>query len=223
MKRREKIALLQFFLTLQSFVWISEEASSIHSCTQLFWSQLNQAVPIIFDHIPATNYELKKNQYTATVQSSSSFLLLPFKSPCHLDSFTWQIKVLSGKLNLDWQRNHTQKSGDDAIFRLGCLIGSDSKGFISWFAPSWAQSISKHMFIYSDQITYLTFGPPNTTPSKWVSPYSEKITSQLVPLAPSGTASYHKKSQVNCTGLFFGSDGDNTKSTFKVKITPSID
>ncbi|MDD9952399.1 MAG: hypothetical protein OXT67_12635 [Zetaproteobacteria bacterium] len=189
-------------------------------CAKTFWRHLHQALPIVFSDIPATQYQLRSKHITAKVRQSSSFLLIPLTTQCTLSSFSWYWKQLSGHLNTDWAGEHTTKAQDDALFRLGCLLPSTSSPPIPWFAPRWLKKISHHLKIPSQQMLYLTLAPKPPNPAQWVSPYSSSIQSQAFQLGPDGEMRYIQTKKIKCSGFFFGADGDNTRSTFTVEITP---
>ncbi|MEZ4744088.1 MAG: DUF3047 domain-containing protein [Bdellovibrionota bacterium] len=171
---------------------------------------------ITFKNIPPTTYEWQSNKLVATVKSSSSSIVIPFKDILKLTSiaFEWKSK---GTLKIKNTALEKTKSGDDSLFKIGLLYYSKNSSTIPFFAPNWIKMLSTSLHHPTDHMTYLIVGAKNKPGTTWVNPYSDKILNHAVASTSLGQWEHtviHWKNAQEIVGLWIQADGDNTNSSF---------
>ena len=187
------------------------------TCTKADPYVFNNYHHISFDGIRPTIYELKDNNWHIKVNSSSSFILVPFESPRTIRniSFLWK---KDGTLNIDGPKRQTQKSGDDSYLKLGFMTEGRAP-LIPFFAPSWIKAVRKFTKLSSDKLIYHLFGGPKEPGSEWNNPYSSDVKMRSIASMTRtdgwNEANYTSKITQKITGFWIMADGDNTKSSFQ--------
>ena len=172
-----------------------------------------------FSDIPETTYTFENGVLEAKVKKSSSFLLLPFAQIKQVKSvqFEWQ---RSGEIKKRSAEDEKSKKADDFYFRLGLIISGEAP-FIPFFAPAWVKSIREYAKLPSDHIKYLVVGTSSKPNSSWVSPYSDSMDYISLESTKAGdweSVKYDFDTTQKVVGLWLMSDGDNSDSTFEVKV-----
>ncbi len=174
---------------------------------------------ISFSDIPKTEYKLQPNSYQANVNKSSSVLLYPFSSPKRIStvSITWRTE---GTINIPSSELEQSKKGDDAQIRLG-LILSGPTPFVPFFAPAWVKKVQKVLKMPTNHMIYLIAGAKTADGKEWENPYSGSITNISMHNMKTDqgwtTSQYKAKSPHEVVGIWMHSDGDDTKSSFKIE------
>jgi hypothetical protein len=174
---------------------------------------------VTFEDIPPTAYAFKDGSLSASVNNSSSFLLLPFDKVTELKGFSFQWKK-EGAVKVSTAEQEQSKKGDDFYFRLGLILSGEAP-FIPFFAPSWIKAIRDHAKLPSDRITYYVVGAKSAVGSTWKSPYSGSIDYFSVASTEHeewNTAELSLKKNLKVVGLWLMADGDNSKSKFEVHV-----
>ncbi len=179
---------------------------------------------ITYKGIAPTQYQLREKLLIATVNSSASTLLLPFSKPQLVKriSFKWKI---SGKLKLKTAAIEASKQGDDSYFRVGLMVSGKASS-IPFFAPSWIKLTRQYLKHPSDGMQVYFVNAQHVPGTTWFSPYSSSIKNFSV--ASVGTGSDYQKVTINLkqavstVGLWLVSDGDDTKSSFKVWVKDMV-
>jgi hypothetical protein len=111
------------------------------------------ATPVEVISLQADNFEhiqfkrIKANRYTfqqqlqIDVDNSASILMLPFETVKQLNKVSFEWHSEGGPLTKDSQ-HELKRSGDDAVFKLGLLLKSDSES-INPFIPLWLKQVRK--------------------------------------------------------------------------------
>ena len=176
---------------------------------------------ISFDDIPKTAYTFEKNQLSVVVKKSSSVKMKAFEKIKTVKSVSFEYQI-DGKLDINNEQQHREKSGDDALFRVGLLRSGDAPS-IPFFAPAWIKKSSSLLKLPSDKLIYLVLSPVAKGGSRWESPYSssiENIALNKKEATEKGwqKASYQFDKPIPIVGYWLMADGDNTSSSFSLKV-----
>ena len=203
--------LISFF----NFSALGKGAESIDFLAlQKEWSIIN------FDDITPTKYELQDKKLMITVAESNSFILLPFKEVKRIRrvSIEWD---LVGSIEKNTRKREEEKSGDDFPLRVGLLV-KGKKATIPFFAPSWVKLIRERMNFGVERIEYFVLGSNHKNQETWENPFSDdfKMTAVESILLKGGgkQADILIPQGLDVVGIWVMSDGDNTKSSFKVSV-----
>jgi len=176
---------------------------------------------IQFKRIAATQYRFTSDSLDIRVDNSASFLLLPFKQKKTVRAVSYDWKLDDGKLNLDNAAQELQRAGDDSIFKLGLMLEGQAQLPLA-FAPDWLQKVNAALSFPSDMIVYIVAGAKHAAGEHWSNPYNkriEMISAQQHPLeAGWSEASHVFEKPLGVVGLWLMADGDNSQSSFDVRI-----
>lgn len=178
-----------------------------------------------FEHIKFSR--IKSNHHTyhdrglqIDVDQSASFLMQPFDHirPVKRVSFEWRSDGLPKIKNA---QNEGQKSGDDAVFKLGLLL--ETEGSISNpFIPKWMKRVEKLLNFPSEEMVYLVADARHATGEQWANPYNDRVTmisiGSIEIKQDWKLASYEFEVPVDVVAIWLMADGDNTRSHFTVHI-----
>ena len=190
------------------------------------------ATPVEAISLQADNFEhiqfkrIKANRYTfqqqlqIDVDNSASFLMLPFETVKQLNKVSFEWRSEGGPLIKDSQ-HELKRNGDDAVFKLGLLLRSDSES-INPFVPSWLKQVRKLLKFPSEELVYLVADAKHAAGERWTSPYNRRITMISVESRGDGSgwqqSSYQFEQSLDVVALWLMADGDNTHATFTVFI-----
>ncbi len=175
---------------------------------------------IQFKKIPANKHSYEKGVVKIEVDDSASFLMLPFDTVKNIKkvSFDWRSE---GEPLIKNAQQELQRSGDDAVFKLGVLLRSDDES-INPFVPSWLKQVRQQLKFPSEEMIYLVAGAKHGPGEIWVNPYNKRITMISVESQDDGSgwqkSSYMFDKSQDAVALWLMADGDNTHSTFSVSI-----
>jgi len=176
---------------------------------------------LTFSKIPETQYLAKNQSLTINVRKSASFYILPLKTPAKVKKVSFRWQLLTGKLNIDSARTEETKEGDDAIFRAG-LITLGKPRAMPWFLPEWLETLGKKLRHPPDRLYWLVAGSRHKKGVMWESPWSDMVRHiSLTGKLQKGwnTEEYTPSPDFPAiTGVMFGSDGDNSGSSFTVVL-----
>ena len=181
----------------------------------------NNTQHIQFKRIAATQYRFEKESLKIKVDKSASFLLLPFKQKkiVHTVIFDWQLE--SGKLNIVDAAEELQRKGDDSVFKLGLIIEGEPR-LLNPFAPDWVRQVNAALAFPSEMMTYIVADAKHAAGERWPNPYNENI--EMIAArerkldAGWSEARHHFSEPVSVVGLWLMADGDNSQSTFNVRL-----
>lgn len=210
------------------FISVPFTAAILLHASVLFSEQATEAISlqaenfehIQFKRIQANKYSYDRGVLKIEVDASASFLMLPFDT----------VKKIK-KLSFDWRsegapliknaQHELERSGDDAVFKLGILLKSDDES-INPFVPSWLKQVRQQLKFPSEEMIYLVAGAKHAPGERWISPYNKRITMISVE-SQSDESGWQKSSYMfdkpqDVVALWLMADGDNTYATFSVSI-----
>jgi hypothetical protein len=182
----------------------------------------NNTQHIQFKHIAPTQYRFENGTLNAEVNNSASFLLLPFKHKKIVRAVSFDWKLDTGKLNITDDTEETKRAGDDSVFKLGLMLAAQTQSSLPFFAPDWLKQVRAALSFPSEMIIYIVAGAKHAAGEHWINPYNRRI--EMIAAESrkldSGwyEANYDLKQPESVVGLWLMSDGDNSQSTFKVRI-----
>jgi len=175
---------------------------------------------ITFKRIKPNSFVFKEDSLTVQVNSSASFILLPFESPIEINkiSFQWKKK---GMIDISDGLQEETLKGDDAYLRI-VLIIEGKYPLMNPLAPKWVKQVHKILKYPSDKMICIVPGSRHKVGQHWKSPYSNDV--EIIAVGSDTKKdgwnfSEHKfeKSQP-VVGLWIMADGDNTQSTFTSQL-----
>ncbi|MBL4712711.1 MAG: DUF3047 domain-containing protein [Gammaproteobacteria bacterium] len=175
---------------------------------------------IQFKRIQPNQYVYANQQLKIIVNDSASFLMKPFDSIKKIGqvSFEWRSE---GAPKVKDAHHEEQKSGDDAVFKLGLLLESDDSSLMP-FLPSWMKRVESLLTFPSENMINLVVAARHSPNTKWINPYNKRVTmiSMASVKGENGwqQSSYQFEKPVNVVALWLMSDGDNTGSRFTVHV-----
>jgi hypothetical protein len=189
------------------------------------WAELISLHAEDFEHIQfkkirASTYTFHDQLLQIDVDKSASFLMLPFAEVKKVNrvSFEWRS---DGSPRVDSAYHEEQRTGDDAVFKLGLLLKSDDPS-INPFLPSWMKRVEKLLKFPSENMINLVAAAKHESGEQWPNPYNKRVTTIAVGSVSSGQgwmkASYQFVQPVDVVGLWLMADGDNTSSSFSTYI-----
>lgn len=137
----------------------------------------------------------------------------------HTVRFDWQLE--SGTLNLRDAAQEAQRAGDDSLFKLGLmLVGPPQQTVL--FAPDWLQQVNAALAFPSEMIIYVVANARHAAGEHWPNPYNkrvEMIAAQDRKLEAGWSEAKHVfATPVSVVGLWLMADGDNSQSSFKLRV-----
>jgi len=206
--------LLAVAALLYAGVLLSEQATEVISL------QKDDLEHIQFKKIKANSYSYQNRQLRIDVDDSASILMLPFETVklVYKVSFEWRSE--GGPLIKD-AKHELERSGDDAVFKLGLLLKADSESF-NPFVASWLRKVRQQLHFPSEEMIYLVVDAKHKLNEQWLSPYNKRITMISIDSQKDGSgwyqASYQFDNAQQVVALWLMADGDNTHSSFTVSI-----
>ena len=182
--------------------------------------QADNLTHIQFRKIKANRITYQKQKLQIDVDDSASILMLPFEAvePVSKVSFEWRNE---GRPLVKDSQHELERSGDDAVFKLGLLLKSDDNA-INPFVPPWLKQVRELLTFPSEEMVYLVVDARHTSGQRWISPYNQRITMISVASREDESgwrqASYQFEQPQDVVALWLMADGDNTHSTFNVSI-----
>lgn len=178
-----------------------------------------------FEHIKFT--KIKENKYTfydeflrIDVDRSASFLLLPFVDVKKINKISFQWKS-EGKPSKKNRQHELERSGDDAVFKLGILLITDDPPF-NPLATRWMKRVDELLSHPSENMIYLVAAAEHKPGEQWQSPYNKRVTMIAVDSVEDklgwNQAVYEFEQTYSVVALWLMSDGDNTRSRFTTYI-----
>lgn len=201
-------------MLLQTKVVLSE------STLETISLQANDFSHIEFKKIKANRYHFQKQQLQIDVESSASILMLPFKAVKAVNkvSFEWRG---DGRPLLRDAEHELERSGDDAVFKLGLLLKSETESFNPFIAP-WLRQVRKELSFPSEEMIYLVVDAKHKPNERWLSPYNRRITMISVASQKDESgwqqASFQFDTDQQVVALWLMADGDNTQASFSVSV-----
>lgn len=182
--------------------------------------QLENFSHIEFGKIKANTYSYNNQQLQIDVDSSASFLMKSFdtvKKVKHV-SFEWQSE---GFLQVENAQHEQKRSGDDAIFKLGLLLKSEST-LPNPFLPAWMKRVEALLKFPSENMINLVADAKHAPGRQWLSPYNKRVTMISLGSVPDHQgwmkASYRFDRPVDVVAVWLMADGDNSNSMFITRI-----
>ena len=198
---------------------IQTNAIAIDSSSSTISLQSKNFEHIEFSRIPPNHHLFHNQQLQITVNEGASFLMQAFDHVKKVKrvSFEWQSEGLPSIKNA---RTEEQKSGDDAVFKLGLLLKTD-ESILNPFIPKWMKRVDTLLNFPSEEMIYLVANAKHATGEQWANPYNKRVTMIAMDVREKQGwhyASYQFKTPVDVVGLWLMSDGDNTHSSFTARI-----
>lgn len=172
-----------------------------------------------FEEIPKTAYRREQDEIIIQVKNSASFLYFPLEKVRSVYGFK-VIWTYDRPLNLKSSKQELQKNGDDALLRIGLLTHGPSHS-LPFFTPAWIRTMDETLRHSANGIIWYLAGSRQGRGHRWANPYSEEI--HQVSLGPARPKTWTVSSEtfkdpIKISAIAFGSDGDNTLSTFEIRI-----
>lgn len=178
-----------------------------------------------FEHIQFSRkksniYQYQNGVLIIRVDDSASFLMQAFDKVKHVEavSFEWQSQ---GQPAIESIEHEKQRSGDDAIFKLGLLIESNEVQ-TDFFLPPWMRRVNDLLKFSSEEMFFMVAGAKHTAGQTWPGPYNRRITMIAMNNAALGLgwnkARYQFSEPVRVVAIWLMADGDNTHSTFVSRV-----
>ncbi len=175
---------------------------------------------IKFKKVKPNHHLFINQQLQINVNESASFLMQAFDHTQSVRrvSFEWRSDNLPRIINAQHEK---QRSGDDAVFKLGLLLKTE-ESLSNPFIPKWMQQVESLLKFPSEDMIYLVANAKHKIGELWANPYNKRVTmisiSSYVDQQGWNHASYQFESPVNVVALWLMSDGDNTNSSFTTRI-----
>jgi len=214
MKRNFYIVFLSFFLLIQPNMIFAEESDNA------IMLQTSSFEHIKFKKVKPNHHLFINQQLQINVNESASFLMQAFDHTqlVRRVSFEWRSDNLPRITNAQHEK---QRSGDDAVFKLGLLLKTE-ESLSNPFIPKWMQQVESLLKFPSEDMIYLVANAKHKIGERWANPYNKRVTmisiSSYVDQQGWNHASYQFESPVNVVALWLMSDGDNTNSSFTTRI-----
>lgn len=199
---------------LYADVLLSEQTTEVVSL------QKDDFEHIQFKRIKANNFSYQNQQLRIDVDDSASILMLPFETvkPVYKVSFQWRSE---GVPLIKDAEHELERSGDDAVFKLGLLLKADDES-LNPFIASWLRKVRKQLHFPSENMIYLVVDAKHKPNEQWLSPYNKRITMISVASQKDESdwqqASYQFDSAQQVVALWLMADGDNTHASFSVSV-----
>lgn len=178
-----------------------------------------------FEHIQFSrktpnSYRYQDDVLVIDVNNSASFLMQAFGKVKHVEavSFEWQSK---GRPAIESIEQEKQRSGDDAIFKLGLLIET-REAPDEFFLPAWMRRVDALLKFPSEKMFFLVAGAKHAAGQIWAGPYNRRMT--MIAMSESEldqgwhAARYQFSEPVRVVAIWLMADGDDTHSAFTVSV-----
>jgi hypothetical protein len=175
---------------------------------------------IQFKKIKASRYTFQDQLLRIDVDESASFLMLPFDAVKKINrvSFEWRS---DGMPRLDSAYHEEQRTGDDAVFKLGLLLKAEDSS-INPFLPSWMKRVEALLKFPSENMINLVVAAKHAPGEQWPNPYNKRVSSIAIASVEEDQgwmhAGYQFAQPVEVVGIWLMADGDNTHSKFTTYI-----
>jgi hypothetical protein len=175
---------------------------------------------IQFKKIKANIISFQGQQLQVEVDNSASILMLPFETVKQVRgvSFEWRSE---GTPFIRDTEHESERSGDDAVFKLGLLLQAGDD-FFNPFAASWLKQVKEKLHYPSEKMIYLVANAKHTPNEHWISPYNKRVT--MISVAGQNDdsgwqrVSYQFENTQQVVALWLMADGDNTHASFNASI-----
>jgi hypothetical protein len=183
------------------------------------WQILN------YSSIPAHKVEYKDSALVMNVESSAAPMIYPLKDKTLIRSFIVELDI-EGSVKLDAAVKQGEEQTDDFLFRLGFVIpGKKTLGFLeSAVAADWIKKLFS-LAPKGEGVSHIEFynlyNDPSLAGQSRVHPLSELLQENFEwPYTPEQPLVLKKtfNRPIKAAALWVSSDGDQTKSKFKVTI-----
>ncbi len=175
---------------------------------------------IKFGRVNPNHHIFLNQQLKINVDDSASFLMQAFdhiKSVKRV-SFEWRSDGIPKIKNA---QHEEQKSGDDAVFKLGLLLKTD-ESILNPFIPKWIKRVDTLLNFPSEELIYLVVNSKHAIGEQWASPYNKRVTMISIGSIDNQQdwklARYEFDVPVNVVAIWLMADGDSTHSRFTVHI-----
>jgi len=175
---------------------------------------------IEFSRIKPNHHFFHNQQLQINVNKSASFLMQAFDQVKSVKrvSFEWHS---NGFPKIKNAQSEEQKSGDDAVFKLGLLLKTDESIF-NPFIPEWMKHVESLLSFPSEEMIYLVANAKHAIGEQWANPYNKRVTMTSIESIESKQnwklARYEFDVSVNVVAIWLMADGDNTHSRFTTHI-----
>jgi len=193
-------------------------AGNLHSEAQREVIPLHDGIfeHITFRKIKANRYSYNDQQLHIDVDESASFLMLPFDSIKKISSVSFEWRS-DGVPLVEDLKHEKERSGDDAVFKIGLLLKTDDS-LPNPFFSSWIKQVDTLLNFPSDQMVYLVPNAQHPAGEQWVNPYNKRITMISVRSRDGKSgwqlSSHRFEQPLDVVAIWLMADGDNTKSKF---------
>jgi hypothetical protein len=211
--------------------WLSVFILILVSCYLAFFHFYTAPEKVItltagdFEHIRFSSkkpslYSYQDNKLLIEVDNSASFLMQAFDKVKPVDkvAFEWRSQ---GAPAITDAAHEARRDGDDAVFKLGLLLASDSSPD-DIFLPSWMRRVKELLHFDSEQMMFLVAGAKHPAGQHWQGPYNSRMTmiSMISVTDQQGwnKAVYEFEEPVEVVAMWLMADGDDTHSTFITEI-----
>lgn len=218
MKRNAFFFFVQFVTLLQTNTLFAEASAEV------IMLQADNFEHIVFKRIKVNHHLYHNQQLQIEVDDSASFLMKPFDRVRQISrvSFEWRS---DGRPQIKNARHEAQRTGDDAVFKLGLLLKTDETSpspVPNPFLPPWMKRVETLLTFPSENMIYLVVGAKHAVGEQWINPYNKRVTMVAVDSLKNKQgwrqSSYRFEKPVNVVALWLMSDGDNTGSRFTAFI-----
>ena len=178
-----------------------------------------------FEHIRFSSknpsqYRYQENKLLIEVENSASFLMQAFDEVKHVNKVAFEWRSQGAPAIID-AAHEARRDGDDAVFKLGLLLSSDSSPD-DIFLPSWMRRVKELLHFDSEQMMFLVAGAKHPAGQHWQGPYNSRMTmiSMISVTDQQGwnKAVYEFEQPVEVVAMWLMADGDDTRSTFTTEI-----
>lgn len=215
-----------FFILLVPFV-VTTHANplSAETPTDVLSLKEENFEHIKFSRVKPSHYIYHDQQLQIDVDDSASFLMQTFDPIKQITqvSFEWSN---DGIPQIKDAQHEEQRDGDDAVFKLGLLLKTGDS-FPNPFIPKWMKRVETLLKHPSENMIYLVANAKHATGQRWGNPYNKRVTMIAVDSVlnkSSGDnqswkqANFQFETPVNVVAIWLMADGDNTHSSFTVRI-----
>jgi hypothetical protein len=174
-----------------------------------------------FTRIAPSTYQFDDAGLLINVTRSASFLQHAFRDKRLVSQVSFDWKLLSGELLLRDSAHESRRDGDDAVFKFGLLI-EGSPEIPNPLTPAWLQQANAALSFPSGRLIYIAAAARHGAGEHWQGPYNKRIEMIAAASTPGDDgwshASLRLESPQSVVGVWLMADGDNTGSTFAVRV-----
>ncbi len=214
MNRNTYLVFITVFLLVQTNIILAETSANVIPLQTDDFEHIN------FNRIKPNHHSFLKQQLKINVNESASFLMQPFDHVKAVKrvSFEWRS---DGFPKIKSAKNEEQKSGDDAVFKLGLLLKTD-ESISNPFIPKWMKRVDTLLNFPSEEMIYLVANAKHAVSEQWANPYNKRVTMISIESIDNEQdwklARYEFDTPVNVIAIWLMADGDNTHSRFTVHV-----